>query len=206
MEIFNKKAFTFVELIVSITISVIIFIIIFSFVVDSISNLAIANKKAGAMANFYDIYDTIGEYRNDYILGSLVINNDIGSGSDVALINNIHYDKGIVFGIIDKNTMKLESGSLYNTYSDKVFGYKDLSLSEISSILINSGSVYDLSFNDAKIFDTPVKGFQADFFNTGRIFLVDLELLISHNPNFDGKLWADIPSSDYEIFKLSFNF
>lgn len=206
MEIFNKKGFTFVELIVSITISVIIFIIIFSFVVDSISNLTISNKKAWVLSNFYDIYDTIWDYRNDFSSWNLLIDNPVWSWSDVALIKNIHNDKWMVFWIIDKKTMRIESWSLYTKYGDKVFWYKLLSLSELTTIQTNTWEVYNLSFKDATIFDTPAKSFQSDFFNSWSVFLVDLELLISHNKDYDWKLWTDIPTSNYELFKLSFNF
>lgn len=206
MEIFNKKGFTFVELIVSVTISVIIFIIIFSFVVDSISTLTISNKKAWVISNFYDIYDIIWEYRNDFMDWSLIINNTLTGWSDVALIKNIHNDKWIVFWIIDKNTMKLETWSLYNTYSYKVFWYKLLSLSELTRIQSNTWEVFNLSFKNATIFDTPIKSFQSDFFNSWSIFLVDLELLLSHNPQYDWMMWANIPKSNYDLFKLSFTF
>ncbi len=206
MEIFNKKGFTFVELLVSITISIIIFIIIFSFVVDSIASLAISNKKALALSNFYDIYDTIWEYRNDFLSWTLIINNDVWSWSDVALIKNIHNDKWMIFWIVNRKTMKLESWSLYNTYSYKIFWYKLLNLSELTSIQTNTWEVYNLSFKDAKIFDTPAKSFQSDFYNSWSIFLVDLELLISHNKDYDWMLWTEIGKSNYELFKLSFTF
>lgn len=206
MKIFNKKGFTFVELIVSVTISVIIFIIIYSFVIDSLANLAISNKKALALSNFYDIYDTIWEYRNEYLYWSLIIDNPTWTWNDVALIRNYNNDKWIIFWIIDKETMKIETWSLFNTYSYKVFWYKILSLSELTRIQTNTWEVYNISFQDAAIFDTPTKAFQSDFFNSWSIFLVNLDLLITHNPEYDWKLWSDIPKSNYELFKLSFTF
>lgn len=206
MEILNKKGLTFAELIISITISVIIFIIIFSFVIDSIDNLVVSNKKSEVLPNFYSIYDVIWSYRHDFVSWSIVIDNLEWSWSDIALIKNIHNDKWIVFWIIDTSTMKLESWTGYEIYSNKVFWYKLLTLSELTNIQTTPSEVYNISFDKASIFNTPAKTFQADFFNSWSLFLVDLELLISHNPEYDWKLWVDIPKSNYELFKLKFTF
>jgi len=206
MKIFNKNGFTFVELLVSVTISVIIFIIIFSFVIDSITNLSKSNKKAQILSNFYNIYTTISEYRNDFTSWSLIIDNTLWNWNDVALIKNIYNDKWIIFWIIDTESMKLESWSLYKTYSHKVFWYKLLSLSELTSIQTNSWEVYNLSFKNATIFETPAKTFQSDFFNSWSIFLVDLELPMIYSPEYNWLLWSDIPKSNYDLLKLSFTF
>ncbi len=206
MEILNKKGLTFVELLISITISVVIFIIIFSFVIDSIDNLVVSNKKAEVLPNFYSIYDVIWNYRNEFTSWSIIIDNPVGSWSDIALIKNIHNDKWIVFWIIDINNMKLENWTWSEVYSNKVFWYKLLSLRELTNIQTNTGEVFNISFDKATIFNAPAKTFQADFFNSWSIFLVDLELLISHNSEYDWNLWVDIPKSNYELFKLKFTF
>jgi len=206
MEILNKKGLTFVELLISVTISIIIFIIIFSFVIDSIDNLVISNKKSELLPNFYNIYDVIWNYRNEFISWSIIIDNPLWNWNDIALIKNIHNDKWIIFWIIDKDLMKLESWIWYEIYSDKVFWYKLLSLSELTNIQTNTGEVFNIPFDKSSIFNVPAKSFQSDFFNSWSLFLVDLELLISHNPEYDWKLWLDIPKSNYELFKLKFTF
>ncbi len=206
MEIFNKKGLTFIELLISVTISIIVFIIIFSFVIDSITNLAISNRKAEILSKIYIIYNIIWSYRNEYSFWNLVINNPIWNWNDVVLIKNINNDKWIIFWIIDTDTMKLETWSWYQIYWDKAFWFKLLSLRELTNIQSNTWEVFDLSFDTATIFDIPMKTFQADFFNSWSIFLLDLELLISYNKEYDWILWSDIPKSNYELFKLNFTF
>jgi hypothetical protein len=158
------------------------------------------------MPNFYTIYDVIWNYRNEFTSWSIITDNPVWSWSDVALIKNIHNDKWILFWIINKDTMKLESWSLYEIYSNKVFWYKLLSLSELTNIQTTPSEVFNISFDKASIFNAPAKTFQADFFNSWTIFLVDLELPISYNPEYNWKLWSDIPKSNYELFKLNFTF
>lgn len=206
MKIFNKNWFTFIELVVSVTISVVIFIIIFSFVVDAINNLTISNKKAIVLSNFYDIYDKIWDYRNIYISWSIIIDNPYWVWNDVALIKNNNNDKWLLFWVIDKDTMKIDSWSTYDKYTYKVFWYKQLNLSELYKVESNSWEVYNISFKGANIFDTPIKTFHADLFNSWWVFLVDLELLIAYNKNLEWKSWSSIPLSEYELFKLAFNF
>ncbi len=206
MKIFNKKWLTFIEVIISTVISVIVFIIIFSFVADSISNLSTSNRKAEVLSKFYDIYEIMWNYRNNFLSWSVVINNSIWSWSDIALIKNINNSDWIIFWIIDKDTLKLESWSLSSTYWYRVFWYKRLSLSELSKIQANSAEVYNLSFKDAITFETPIKSFQADFFNSWSIFVVDLWMLLVYNSAYKWMLWSDISSNNYEVFKINFTF
>lgn len=206
MKIFNKNGLTFIELVISISISAVVMIIISYFISDSINILTLSNKKAETLWKYYNIYDIISEYKNNYNVWETIIDNTYWSWNDIALITNIDNTKWVLLWIIDKDTMKLESGSLFSTYWNKVLWYKELTLSELYNIKTSTWNVFSLSFDNASFFDAPIKNFQTDFFNSWSIFQFNMDLLLGYNLNYVWKLWKDIPSDNYYLYKINFIF
>jgi prepilin-type N-terminal cleavage/methylation domain-containing protein len=84
-----KKAFTLVELIISIMISAIILFIVISFVNNVFDEIKYTNKKTDILKSFYDIETTFKNKKNKFLSGSILIDNNTGSGTDVLLLNTI---------------------------------------------------------------------------------------------------------------------
>lgn len=206
MKIFNKKALTFIELVVSAAISIIIFIILFSFIWDSLESLANSNKKAQILSKYYSLYDSIWEIKTQFSSWVVLVDNISWEWSDVFLIKSMDNSNGLLFWIVDKSTMLLETWSIYKTYWDKNFWYKNLSLSEISNIQTNPWDIFNISFNNAKLFDIPIKDYQVNMYNSWSIFSFNFDLLIWHNKFLDWKLWSEISSDSYETYKINFTF
>ncbi len=207
MKIFSKKSwFTFVEILLSTAISIIILIFTFSFLADSIDNLTRSENKVKILSETYAISEVINSYKNVYLTGGLLFDKTYESWNDILLLKDLSWSWGVIFWVIDMETMKFETWSVYNQYKHKVFWYKELSINQLNLINSNSGVVYNWTFTNDHLFTFPVKSFQLDYYNSGIIWDFNLEVLMNYNAAFSGQLWNQIPSSSYDLFKLNFTF
>lgn len=84
-------------------------------------------------------------------------------------------------------------------------GYRILSASEIVSLQATPTNAYDLQFFGDKTFsDFKVKNFQGEFYNTGKILSLDIEVVRVYEPEKEGILWSTLPRDG--IFDVNLNF
>lgn len=207
MKIYNKNSwFTFVEILLSTVISVTILIFTFSFLADTMDNLASSDKKSKILVSFYDIVNSINNYKNVYLTWSILINNLAASWSDILVLKDTNWSAWVVFWVVDRNSMKLESWALFNNYNYKIFAYKEISSGQLTTITWTPTEVYKLDFTNDHLFSFPVKLFQAEYFNTWSVLDIKLDVLVNYNSWFSGQLWNNIPNTAYELYKINLDF
>lgn len=207
MKIFSKNLwFTFVEIILATMISVIILIFTFSFLADSMNSIATSDMKSKILSELYSVESLIDNYKRIYLTWGIVIDNPVWSGSDVLVLKDLDWDYWVIFWIVNRNTMKIESWSLYNNYDYKMLWYKKIFSWQINAITSNPDEVYNLDFTNDHYFNFPIKSFQVDFYNTWAILDFNIDILVNYNSWYSWELRENIPSSAYEIFKLNLDF
>lgn len=206
MKFFNNIWFTLAELIVSISISSILLWGIFYFISQNIEEITLSNNKT-------DFYTDLNYFRekslsisNTYSSGVVFVDNVSWSWSDILLLTSKIKDDWYLIWVVDKSTMKLESGSIsYNTYYDKVLWYTRISSSQISDIYTNSWNIYNVSFFKDHIYDNlKVKDFQVDLYNSWSIINIDSSFFLNYNSGFSNQLFSTL--AWIEIFKINLNF
>lgn len=202
----SKKALTLVELVISITISTIVMLIVLTFVADSIETVISSNKKTEIYEDLFSFKDIFSKYaRWGYIDQNLLATTATGSQSDIMLMENFDSSQGVVFWVINKETMSIEKQQNYELYYDKVLWYRQLSETELTNINSNPSLVYDLQFFPDKIFDgLKMKDFQMAIYNSGTIIDMDLEVLLYYNDSNKGLRLDDINPEDIININLIF--
>ena len=158
-------AFTLLELIVSLLIWTIVLIYTFSFVWDTIAELSKSNRQSKILSSFYEFNTKLNNYRNLFVSSEILIDNDFWDGSDILLLRNPSNNLWVIFWVVNKNFMKLENISDYDTYYYKVLWYWELSNGELSDILSNPSNAYNYTFYSDKLFDGfTLKDFQLLYF------------------------------------------
>lgn len=202
----SKKALTLVELVISITVSSVVMLIVLTFVADSIETVISSNKKT-------EIYEDLFRFKNDfnqysrwgYFNQELIVSNVSWSGSDIILMKNLDSSKGVIFWVVDKESMLIEPDVGYTIYSDKVIWYRNLSASEITDIEGTLSNIYNLKFFPDKVYDwLKIKDFQMDMYNSGSIIDMNLEVLLYYNDSNKGILLKDINPEDIIDINLIF--
>lgn len=203
----NKKWFTFVELIVSLFISWIVLTGIFYFIAVNVDEIVSSNKKTEFFNEFYDFRDKILEFSNFYHSWQIIVDNASGTWSDVLLLQNIDWSEWIIVWVVaPPSVLKLEEKvTAYQSYYAKSLGYRNVSQSEIATILSNSWAIYNLRFFKDKVFpQLVVKDLQMDLYNSGTIINLDIELVSDYNKSLEWKTWDKLKWEQY--FKINLNF
>jgi len=206
VKVFNKLGFTFVELIVSITISVIILWGVFYFLANMINDLSFSNKKSNILSSFYTLWTKVNNYRNIFLSGWLAIDSSFLTWSDVVILKNNDNSYGVLFWVVNKDIMKIETPLDYLKYNDKTLGFRELTAEDLSGITSDVNTIYGLSFQGDKLFDFPLKSFQADFYKSWTIMNVDFSFLVNYKLWFKNMVRIDVPNDSYDLFNVSFNF
>lgn len=207
MKIFIKNSwFTFVEILLSTAISIVILIFTFSFLADTMDSISKLDQKGRVLSDIYNISAAVNSYKNVYLTWWIIVDNQYGSWSDIFLLNDLASEWGVIFWVIDKDTMKFESGSVYENYNYKMFWYKELSKDQLNLITADINYVYNLSFVQDHFYNFPVKSFQIENYNSWAILEMNLEVLTNYNSSFSWQLWNSLPTSAYDLFELNLNF
>jgi hypothetical protein len=94
-------------------------VFIFKFVIDTIQVLSETTRKARILSSFYNFVVKVDNYKNTFGSGTLVKDFFPGSGFDVVMLRNYNSTRGVLFGIVDSDTSKLDPIGNY-----KIFGKK----------------------------------------------------------------------------------
>lgn len=181
-------------------------LIVLTFVADSIETVIWSNKKT-------EIYEDIFRFKNEfnkyarwwYLDQTLIAKTSTGSESSIMLLQDNTWSKGVIFGVVNKETMAIEDHSQHTIYYDKVLGYRDLSQFELTNINADPSYIYNLNFFPDKLFDgLKIKDFQMELYNSWAIIDMNLEVLLYYNDSNKGILLSDINPED--IIDVNLNF
>lgn len=174
-----KKAFTLVELVISIFISSIVLLFILIFLWDTIDMISEWKNDTKIFIAFSEFSNKINNYRNIYSSWSIIINNNSFSWSDVLLLKNINWTDWIIISRIDLDTKKI---ILDNTiYKNSPIWIRRVSQQEISNIDYDINVVKNYIFHNDQIFnDLILKDLQIEGYNSETIFEFSMEI----NPIF----------------------
>jgi hypothetical protein len=150
------------------------------------------------MRNFSKLYDS----------WSVIVE---GSGSyGAALLMKSDKSSGVLIGIVKDggswSLSKLDAPGDKNIYGKKVIAYQKLAPTQITTVLANTGSIYDINFYDEGLFKhLLVTDFSIIPYNSGSIFEYTLKIEVPYYPKFEGmsRLDADLPVSMFS-FTLDF--
>ena len=196
----NKiKAFTIVELLVSITISVILLWGIFYFMSDTILGISRSSTQSKFLKDFYSfttIFDTWKlEILHDYTWESF----------DVGILKSLNGENGILIWVVDFDTLRLSSTWSVNRYHNSVLGYRALSSLELGNIETDANVVYDLTFFWDKLFNRfNLQYFDMTSYNSWSTVEMWLSIFPNYNPTFYNQAWNELPKD--QIFKYSLVF
>lgn len=202
----SKKALTLVELVISITVSSIVMLIVLTFVADSVETVLSSNKKT-------EIYEDLFRFKNDfnkyarwgYLEQDLIAKSSTWSESSIILMQNLEETRGVVFWVVNKESMQIEDHSLHDIYYDKVLWYRNLSEFELTNINADPTNIYDLTFFPDKLFDgLKIKDFQLKMYNSWDLIDMNLEVLLYYNDSNKWIFLSDINPEDVIDINLIF--
>lgn len=197
----DLKWFTLTELILGVSISAVVLLVVFSFMANVMNDFWKSRKKTEFITNFYSFTSKLDEYKAIFNSGA-VINNSWWTD---ALFLYTPGAEWVLFWIVDKNTLSLDTIANADTYGPKHIWYKELTTSQVSDVLSNSWAIYGYDFFRDKIFSNIyIKDFQITPYNTTALFNVDVDILIYYRSTLDGSSMNDIVSDDVFSTVLTF--
>ena len=203
-----KKAFTLVELIISIFILAIIILPLLILISDTYSEINHSNIRTENISKIYEIRDKISNIKWEYLSWSILINNNIWNGSDVLLFRTEVWDpnkKWYIFAQVDYNTLKIDWSLNINNIWEKYFAYRKISETELIELELNPNKVYDYKFNLDKIFKwIIIKNFQIDYFNNKKILELSIDIYKTFNKSSLIEEYTEVKKQDLEKFILNF--
>ncbi len=191
-----KKAFTIVELIIATVISAIVLLLIFALISNTIWEISYSVEESRFLTSYNELFVKLKEYRNLYTSWTILIDNEYWSWSDVLIFDNWIWWQGVIFWVVDKQTMQIESISNYSIYRDKVMWYRFLSEWEVSELKSNPTKVYDYLFYEDKCFnELKIKDFQLTSYNSWSVIEADIGFIVPFeewliNTNFNN-IWSE---------------
>ena len=170
----NKiKAFTLVELVVSIILSSIIFLFLMNFISKTFSEISYSNNKSKIIMEIYDFEDTIKNIREIYNSGAILKNNPSGTGSDILLLRTSILEnkkEWYIIAMISNDLLTIDWNTNVDNIWDKVLAYKKISSYELGLLSWDINEVYNFKFNRDKVFENiKLKDLQLEKYNTWAI-------------------------------------
>ncbi len=194
-----RKAFTIVELMVSIVISVLLLGGIFYFMSDTILWISRSSAQANFLKEFYwfttilDSWDL--EILHDYDASSF----------DVALLRSLDGDSGVLIWVVDGDDLQLSATGSADIYHKSVLWYRSLSSTEITAINADPDVIYDYNFFGDKTFQLfYLRNFQLTSYNSWSTVEMTLDISPSYNPNFQNQEWLSVPQNEVFTYSLVF--
>lgn len=198
----NIGWFSLIEL----TISIFVMIIIIIWLSYTIVWISEDFKKNQMQINTYqDVKDFLFDsYSLSYSTGLLLKNTN---KYDTAVLYNSKW--WILLWVFDDNELWYD----YKLNNDKtIYKFSNLWYFKfwtwvLNSILTNTWSIYDLKFNDWKIYkNLIINDFIINSYNTWSIYEANLSIIPDLKPNFIWELKQNLQIDFREIIKLNFNF
>ena len=196
----NVKAFTLVELMVSILISVILLGGVFYFLSDTILWIARAWAQSRFLKDFYS-FTTILDTWDLTILHDY----NVWEWFDVALLTSVDGDSWIIIGIVDADSKMLTSTWQVNIYHNAVLWYRSLSATEIVDIGVDSSIVYDYTFFGDKLFTSfNLRDFQLQAYNLWATMDMYLYIIPSYKFQLQWESWSNLSHENLFEYSLTF--
>ena len=168
----KKKGFTLTEIVVAVTISIIIMGWVLRFLVKLQSDLTISRQSTSVYVNLTDFFGTMNNLTKLYSSGNVIVS---GTGMyNVELLTRPDKSGWALIGVVeqkDGNLSKLDPPSNKSTYGKKVMAYQKLNASQITTLLVSTGSIYDIVFQDEWLFkDLLLNDLYITPYNSGSLF------------------------------------
>ena len=180
----KNKAFTLVELIITITITVIVIVPLTLFISKIYFEINNSNKKTNSLIVINDIKNKIDKINEKYLSWIVLIDNIKWSWSDILLFKSHSWavnKSWYIFAQIDLETLKIDSNNNVENIWEKYFAYRKISNLELIDLETTPNNVYNYIFHLDKIFRWVIlKDFQVTPYNNWEI----LELFFSTYINY----------------------
>jgi len=201
MFIYSKKAFTFVELIISATISAIVLVFLLVFLWDVFNEMNVSQAETKNIIIFKDFSSQLNIYRNLYKSWSILVDNT-STWSDIIIMKSVDWKDAILLWVVNPNTLKIDTiPATY--YKESVLWFRSLSNQELLDLQWNPNLAYNYIFQKDKLYYwLMIKDFQANIYSN----LIDLDLSINlyFNKELVWELWVNLPKIDLKKFNLDF--
>lgn len=195
----NKKAFTFIEILISTFISAIILSLIFKFLFVIYDEIDRNKNNINFINSTYILKNKVTTFSNKFNSWALLIDND---WSDVFLFKNNLETDWVLMAIVNMNTNKIDVNTW--VYDNKTVWFRLVSENEITDINAEPSVVLNYEFMD----DMLIKDFYAWFldikiFNTN-IYDLELSVTSKYRDLFIWKELSELPSGIYRKFNINF--
>ena len=200
---FTNRGFTVLEIVIAMTISVMIMLWLSFFISEINSKIISSQNKWNIYTGINDFIDKVGVKKNLYWSSTIL---DQNQNYNALLMTNSSLNGGILIGVVNNNKnspnyLKLDPIWNYHIYDNKVLGIRQLTQSQISEILANSGSIYNIAFFEDNLFPNLfVKSFNLLGYNSGAIVETKLTFYESLAPGYLWKKLGELPEiTNYDI-------
>jgi len=204
----KKKAFTIIELIISITITIIIIWWIMVFISSLSSEIEYSTKKTNIITEISDIENKIDEIKSKYTSWIILIDNESWTGSDVLLFRKNIWDDiqdWYILAQIDFNNKVIDWSWNVDNIWKKVLGFRKISETELITIDSNPLEIYNYTFHLDNIFkNITLKDFQVSFYNSGDIWEIELYINTDYRYNNSSLKYSEITNENIEKFIFNF--
>lgn len=195
------------EIVIAMSISVMVMLWLSFFISEINSKIISSQNKWNIYTGINDFIDKVGVKKNLYWSSTIL---DQNQNYNALLITNNTLNGGILIGVVNNNKsssnyLKLDPIWNYHIYDNKVLGIRQLTQSQISEILANSGSIYNIEFFEDNLFPNLfVKSFNLVGYNSGAI----VETKITFYESLaSGYLWKELESvPEIRNYDITLNF
>lgn len=178
-QIWNKW-FTIIELIISIAISALIISWLSYFTLKLNTSILSSQNKTLLYANIVEFMETLKNKRNIYLSWTVLIDTNEWEWFDVLLFTNKKQNKWILIWVVNVNSMKLDNN--YFVYSNKVLWIKFVTNTQITNILNNTWTSYNLKFSEYDIYNNlQIQNFQIIKYNSWKILEANMQFEEAYN-------------------------
>jgi len=204
----KKKAFTIIELIISITITIIIIWWIMVVISSLSSEIEYSTKKTNIITEISDIENKIDEIKSKDTSWIILIDNESWTGSDVLLFRKNIWDDiqdWYILAQIDFNNKVIDWSWNVDNIWKKVLGFRKISETELITIDSNPLEIYNYTFHLDNIFkNITLKDFQVSFYNSGDIWEIELYINTDYRYNNSSLKYSEITNENIEKFIFNF--
>ncbi|MDD2487255.1 MAG: prepilin-type N-terminal cleavage/methylation domain-containing protein [Candidatus Gracilibacteria bacterium] len=203
MLISKNKGFTIIEIVIAITISLFVMVIIAYFISEINNKIGSSQNKSKIYIGINDLINKINSKKNLYSSSAILVSQS-GSYNVLLMTNNIK-SKGLLIGVVDVETMKLDPISNYSKYGNKILALKDINKAQLDLIETSSGNAYNVEFYEDNVFpDLNMSSFSLAPFNSGAIIEANLSFFESYLPSYKGTDVNRLPKN--QIYDLTLDF
>lgn len=203
----NNRGFTVLEIVIAMTISVMVMLWLSFFISEINSKIISSQNKWNIYTGINDFIDKVGVKKNLYWSSTIL---DQNQNYNALLMTNNSLNGGILIWVVNNNKsspdyLKLDPIWNYHIYDNKVLAIRQLTQSQISEILANSGSIYGIEFFEDNLFPNLfVKSFNLIGFNSGAI----VETKITFYESLaQGYLWKELEElPEIKNYDITLNF